>query len=70
MNEANYEWYYREEDVERQFTLESYGYNFLRVNRFNLGSDPVGKLSTHSMGLSSSARRRWSAQPAVRQLRS
>ena len=46
VNEANYEWYYREEDVERQFVLESYGYNFLRVNRFNLGTDPVTKLSS------------------------
>lgn len=41
---ANYEWYYRPEDVERQFVLESYGYRFLRVNRFNLGEDPVTTL--------------------------
>jgi hypothetical protein len=32
------------EDVERQKVLESYGYSFLRVNRFNLGNDPVRTL--------------------------
>jgi hypothetical protein len=42
---SNYEYYYREEHVERQFVLESYGYNFLRINRFNLGADPVATLS-------------------------
>jgi len=26
-------------------TLQSYGYKFLRVNRFNLGADPVTTLS-------------------------
>lgn len=34
-----------EADIERQLTLESYGYRFLRVNRFNLGADPVRTLS-------------------------
>jgi hypothetical protein len=32
------------EDVERQKVLESYGYRFLRLNRFNLGTDPVRTL--------------------------
>lgn len=41
---ATYERYYKPEDVERQFVLESYGYRFLRVNRFNLGIDPVATL--------------------------
>lgn len=41
---ATYERYYKSEDVERQFVLESYGYRFLRVNRFNLGPDPVATL--------------------------
>jgi hypothetical protein len=41
---ATYERYYKPEDVERQFVLESYGYRFLRVNRFNLGPDPVATL--------------------------
>ena len=48
---SNYEYYYRKEDVERQFVLESYGYNFLRVNRFNLGQDPVETLSSRLYGL-------------------
>ena len=42
---ANYAFYYKPEDIERQMTLESYGYKFLRVNRFNLGADPVATLS-------------------------
>ncbi len=42
---ANYAFYYKPEDIERQMTLESYGYKFLRVNRFNLGADPVITLS-------------------------
>lgn len=42
---GNYDAYYRPEDVERQMVLESYGYKFLRINRFNLGRDPVATLS-------------------------
>ncbi len=45
VNAGNYERYYKPEDVERQFVLESYGYRFLRVNRFNLGDDPVATLN-------------------------
>jgi hypothetical protein len=42
---GNYQRYLDEADVERQLTLESYGYRFLRVNRFNLGRNPVSTLS-------------------------
>jgi hypothetical protein len=42
---ANYAFYYKPADIERQMTLESYGYKFLRVNRFNLGADPAATLS-------------------------
>lgn len=42
---GNHERYLSEADVERQLTLESYGYRFLRINRFNLGKDPVATLS-------------------------
>src|SRR5262249_7052360 len=35
IHEGNYDSYYRPEDVERQMILESYGYKFLRINRFN-----------------------------------
>jgi hypothetical protein len=45
VNVGNHERYLEEADVERQLTLESYGYRFLRVNRFNLGKDPVDSLS-------------------------
>lgn len=42
---GNYDRYYRPEDIERQMVIESYGYKFLRLNRFNLGSDPVRTIS-------------------------
>ncbi len=42
---GNYDQYMSEADVERQKTLEGYGYKFLRLNRFNLGEDPVVTLS-------------------------
>lgn len=41
----NYAQYYKAEDIEREKILESYGYRILRVNRFNLGRDPVATLS-------------------------
>ena len=45
VNVGNHERYMLEADIERQLTLESYGYRFLRVNRFNLGKDPIATLS-------------------------
>jgi very-short-patch-repair endonuclease len=45
VNVGNHERYLLEPDIERQLTLESYGYRFLRINRFNLGRDPVQTLS-------------------------
>lgn len=44
VNVGNHERYLNDSDVERQLTLESYGYRFLRINRFNLGADPVATL--------------------------
>ena len=44
VNEFNYAEYHTEDDVYRQKVLESYGYNFLRINRFNVGKDPVETL--------------------------
>ena len=41
---SNYGLYMKSDDVERQKVLESYGYRFLRLNRFNLGKDPVRTL--------------------------
>ena len=41
----NYHHYYKAEDVEREKILESYGYKILRINRFNMGKDPVVTLS-------------------------
>jgi hypothetical protein len=42
---GNFAQYMTEADVERQKTLESYGYKFLRLNRFNIGENPVVNLS-------------------------
>src|SRR5712692_6086425 len=52
---GNYDSYYRSEDIERQMVLESYGYKFLRINRFNLGNDPVVVLSDRLYALIESA---------------
>ncbi len=38
---ARYQEYFSDKDVEREKTLESYGYQFLRLNRFNLCQDPI-----------------------------
>jgi len=54
---TNHDRYLHEADVERQLTLESYGYRFLRLNRFNLGTDPVAKLSERLEQLVASAAR-------------
>jgi very-short-patch-repair endonuclease len=37
----NYLFYYKEEDIIRQSTLESYGYNFIRLNKFNTRKNPI-----------------------------
>ena len=40
-NKYNYFLLQNEDDIYRQNILESYGYIFLRLNKFNLGEDPV-----------------------------
>ncbi|CUW40073.1 protein of unknown function [Magnetospirillum sp. XM-1] len=42
---GNWAEYYKPDDIERQMIIESYGYKFLRINRFNLGTDPAQTLS-------------------------
>jgi very-short-patch-repair endonuclease len=44
VNETNYDCYLRASDVYRQKVLEGYGYKFLRLNKFNLGKEPVKEL--------------------------
>ncbi len=46
VNVSNYKYYMKEDDVYRQKVLESYGYKFLRINKFNLGEDPVTTLNS------------------------
>jgi very-short-patch-repair endonuclease len=41
---SNYGLYQKPEDIERQKVLEGYGYRFIRINRFNLGKNPVRTL--------------------------
>ena len=45
INEYNYQNYYSDDDVYRQKVLESYGYKFIRINRFNAGENPVDTLN-------------------------
>jgi hypothetical protein len=44
VHSGNHERYLIPADIERQLTLEGYGYRFLRINRFNIGRDPVQML--------------------------
>ena len=41
---TNYREYYSEDDVYRQKVLESYGYRFVRINKFNVGANPIETL--------------------------
>lgn len=45
VNEFNYSHYYSEKDIEREKILESYGFPFLRINKFNTGKDPIISIS-------------------------
>jgi len=45
VNKSNYRYYMKAEDVYREKILEGYGYKFLRINRFNIGKDPVATLN-------------------------
>lgn len=45
VNAYNYQDYYTDGDVYRQKVLESYGYKFLRINRFNVGENPIATLN-------------------------
>lgn len=46
VNESNYQEYYSSEDVYRQHVLEGYGYKFIRINKFNLGENPIETLDS------------------------
>lgn len=46
VDKDNYDEYYSEEDLYRQKVLEGYGYTFLRINRFNVGNNPIETLDT------------------------
>ncbi len=45
VNEFNYNDYYNDDDIYREKVLESYGYIFLRINRFNVGKEPIDNLN-------------------------
>jgi len=45
VNELNHEIYLSDSDIYRQKVLESYGYKFIRINKFNSGKDPIGALN-------------------------
>ena len=44
VNEFNYRQYYSHEDMYRQKIIESYGYKFIRINKFNCGKNPIETL--------------------------
>jgi len=45
VNETNFDRFYIEEDIERRKTIESYGYPFIRLNKFLLRDDPIAFLN-------------------------
>ena len=49
VNDFNFESYQNEGDVYRQKVLESYGYKFIRINKFNSGANPVETLNQRLM---------------------
>jgi len=51
VNESNYEYYMKDDDIYRQKVLEGYGYKFLRINRFNIGDDPIETLDNRLQNL-------------------
>jgi very-short-patch-repair endonuclease len=61
INATNYADYYTQEDVYRQKVLEGYGYRFLRINRFNVGKNPVQTLNDRLCALLTKERRSNSA---------
>jgi len=44
VNQFNYWSYYSEDDLYREKVIESYGYKFVRINKFNAGNDPIATL--------------------------
>lgn len=51
VNESNYQYYYSDQDIYRQKILESYGYKFLRINKFNIGQNPITTLNERIQAL-------------------
>lgn len=41
VNQFNYQHYYSDKDIYRRKILESYGYKFLNINKFNAGKNPI-----------------------------
>lgn len=51
VNEFNYQDYYKDSDIYRQKVLEGYGYKFLRINKFNIGDNPISTLNDRIIAL-------------------
>jgi len=45
INNLNYNDYYSKDDMYRQKVLEGYGYKFIRINKFNIGENPILNLN-------------------------
>ena len=45
VNETNFDRFYIEDDIERRKTIESYGYPFIRLNKFLLRDEPISFLN-------------------------
>ena len=45
VNASNFQYYMKADDLYRQKILEGYGYEFIRINRFNIGDEPEEELN-------------------------
>lgn len=53
VDQYNYQQYYKDEDLYREKVLEGYGYKFLRINKFNLGDEPIKTINKGLLNLTS-----------------
>jgi AAA domain len=66
---SNFERFYVEEDLERRKTIESYGYSFIRFNKFLLKDDPINFLNSKLESAFKKNSKRYSADRCSDKLR-
>lgn len=57
IDEENFDSYYTDQHIYREKVLESYGYKFLRINRFTIGKNPIVTLNNRIEDLTKKQKR-------------